>query len=42
MEFGRVPESELSNIDFTVPAEPAYNKNILKGIPAKNPKVYIG
>jgi len=26
MEFGRVPESELNNINFTLPKEPAFNK----------------
>ena len=42
MEFGRVDERELLNIDFTLPQEPAYNKKILKGEPMKSPKVYIG
>ncbi|QEC69801.1 DUF72 domain-containing protein [Panacibacter ginsenosidivorans] len=42
MEFGRVDESELNNIDFSLPAEPVFNKQVLKGKPVKNPKVYIG
>jgi uncharacterized protein YecE (DUF72 family) len=42
MEFGRVPENELNSIDFSLPAEPAFNKNILKGKPVKNAKVYLG
>jgi uncharacterized protein YecE (DUF72 family) len=42
MEFGRVPENELNQIDFSLPAEPAFNKTILKGKPAKNAKVYMG
>jgi uncharacterized protein YecE (DUF72 family) len=42
MEFGRVPESELSNVDFSLPEEPFFNKTILQGKPAKNPKVYLG
>ena len=42
MEFGRVDIKELSNIDFTLPQEPGYNEKILKGKPAKSPKVYIG
>lgn len=42
MEFGRVPENELAQIDFTLPPEPAFNKKILKGKPYKHPKVYIG
>jgi uncharacterized protein YecE (DUF72 family) len=42
MEFGRVTEQELDSIDFSLPPEPAFNKNILKGKPAKKPKVYLG
>ena len=42
MEFGRVPEDELNSIDFSLPAEPAFNKKILKGKPAKEPRVYLG
>ena len=42
MEFGRVPENELSSIDFSLPAEPDCNRKVLKGKPAKNAKVYVG
>lgn len=42
MEFGRVPESGLNSIDFSLPAEPAFNRRILSGKPAKNPKAYFG
>jgi uncharacterized protein YecE (DUF72 family) len=42
MEFGRVPEEELNKIDFSLPTEPAENKNILQGQPVKDAKVYIG
>ena len=42
MEFGRVPESELNNVDFSLPDEPSFNKTILKGKPGKSPKVYLG
>jgi uncharacterized protein YecE (DUF72 family) len=42
MEFGRVPEAELNSVDFSLPADPAWNKKILEGKPAKNPKVYLG
>ena len=31
MEFGRVPEAELNSIDFSLPQEPAFNKQVLKG-----------
>jgi uncharacterized protein YecE (DUF72 family) len=42
MEFGRVPENELDQVDFSLPKEPASNKEILKGKPAANAKVYLG
>lgn len=42
MEFGRVEESELNTIDFSLPAEPTSNKEILSGKPVKHPKVYLG
>ena len=42
MDFGRVPNDELNNIDFTLAPEPAFNKTVLKGKPIKKPKVYIG
>ena len=42
MEFGRVPENELKNIDFSLPADPDFNKKILKNKPVKNAKVYLG
>lgn len=42
MEFGRVDEKELRSIDFRLPDEPAFNKQFLKGKPAKDPKVYVG
>ena len=42
MEFGRVEESELNNIDFSLPSEPVFNKRILSGKPDKNAKVYLG
>jgi len=42
MEFGRVPESVLNTIDFSLPAEPAFNNEILKGTKLSAPKVYIG
>ena len=42
MDFGRVPVNELDKIDFTLPADPAFNKVVLKGKPVKDPKIYIG
>ena len=42
MEFGRVPEEELSKVDFSLPPEPGFNKSVLKGKPVRDPKVYLG
>ena len=42
MEFGRVPETSLNSIDFSLPEEPAFNKKIIRGKPVKKPKVYVG
>jgi uncharacterized protein YecE (DUF72 family) len=42
MEFGRVPEEELDSIDFSLPADPAFNMHSLKGKPAAKPRVYLG
>lgn len=42
MEFGRVPEAELTNVDFSLPKEPAFNKTVLAGKKNKNCKAYVG
>jgi uncharacterized protein YecE (DUF72 family) len=42
MEFGLVPHTELDKIDFSFPADPEANKNILPGVRAESPKVYVG
>jgi uncharacterized protein YecE (DUF72 family) len=49
MEFGRVPEEELDKIDFKLPPDPIFNKQILsKGLllekekPVADSKVYLG
>jgi uncharacterized protein YecE (DUF72 family) len=42
MEFGRVAETELNTIDFSLPKEPVFNKTILTGKPTKNPKIFLG
>ena len=42
MEFGRVEENELNNIDFSLPPEPGFNKKILNGQPAGDAKIYVG
>lgn len=42
MDFGKVPENELDKVDFSLPKEPLFNKQVLKGTPAKKPQVYLG
>ncbi|MGN6354969.1 MAG: DUF72 domain-containing protein [Parafilimonas sp.] len=42
MEFGRVPEEELNNINFSLPKEPVFNKTVLPGKKNNNAKVYVG
>lgn len=42
MEFGRVPETELNTIDFSLPAEPLFNQQVLKGKKQIQPRVYLG
>lgn len=42
MEFGRVPEEQLNNIDFSLPAEPVGNQKILGGMPVAGAQVYVG
>ena len=42
MEFGRMQESELANIDFDLPDEPKGNKRILGGKKKQDVKVYLG
>ena len=38
MEFGRIPEEELNNIDFSLPAEPSFNKTVLSNKKYENAK----
>ncbi|UYQ94677.1 DUF72 domain-containing protein [Chitinophaga horti] len=42
MDFGRVDETLLDEIDFKLAAEPLFNKQALKGKPVKKPEVYLG
>jgi uncharacterized protein YecE (DUF72 family) len=42
MEFGRIAENELDRANFTLPAEPAINKQVLKGKKAARVQVYVG
>ena len=42
MEFGRVPVTELDSINFSLPPEPAFNRQVLPGKRVAAPKVYLG
>ena len=42
MEFGRLPEKQLSELNFSLPKEPPLNKSILPGKKTAHPKVYVG
>jgi len=42
MDFGRVPENELKQVNFSLPPEPAINKTVLKGKKEKEVEVFIG
>ncbi len=42
MEFGRVVEQDLNNINFCLPIEPAFNKTVLSGMIEADAKVYVG
>ena len=42
MEFGRLPEEALNNVDFSLPKEPSFNNQILSGKKNKTVKVYVG
>ncbi len=42
MEFGRVTETELSAINFSLHKEPLFNQQIMKGGKIDHPKIYIG
>jgi uncharacterized protein YecE (DUF72 family) len=42
MEFGKMTEEELKQVDFHLVAEPEENKRILPGKPVVNPRIYIG
>lgn len=42
MDFGKVSPEQLKSIDVSLPAEPLYNKNILKGKRVNSPKIYVG
>lgn len=42
MDFGKVNPEELKTIDLSLPPDPEWNKTILKGKKAEDPKVYVG
>lgn len=42
MEFGRLTEAELEGVNFSLPQEPVFNKQILSNIKNTQPNVYLG
>ena len=42
MEFGKIPESELGTVDFTLPPDGIYTQKVLNGNPVAKPNVYVG
>ena len=42
MDFGKVSAEVLKSIDLSLPADPLYNKHVLKGKRAESPKIYVG
>jgi uncharacterized protein YecE (DUF72 family) len=42
MKFGKLPESELNTVDFSLPAEPAGNKKVLGGQKKTAVNIHIG
>ena len=40
MDFGRIPEQELSKVDLSLPKEPEWNKQFLKK--KTKARVYVG
>jgi uncharacterized protein YecE (DUF72 family) len=42
MKFGKLPESELDTVNFTLPSEPAGNKKILGGVKKQPVRIHIG
>lgn len=42
MEFGRVPDIVLDQVDFSLIPDPPGNKRVLPGSAARDPKIYIG
>lgn len=42
MKFGKVPETELDAVNFSLPPEPAGNKKVLGGIKSDRATIHIG
>lgn len=42
MDFGKVSETVLNSIDFTLPGDPGVNQVALSGVRAARPQVYFG
>lgn len=42
MDFGKLSADELKKVDLSLPADPEWNKTILRGNKMNNPKIYVG
>ncbi len=42
MKFGAVPIQQLPSVDFTLPPDPPFNDEVLRGKRVKHPAVYVG
>jgi uncharacterized protein YecE (DUF72 family) len=42
MDFGKLSLEELKATDLSLPADPAWNKNVLSGKKVDGPKIYVG
>lgn len=42
MEFGKVADSEVDLVDFSLPGDGAFTRKVLSGDPVSRPKVYVG
>jgi len=42
MDFGKVTPEELKTLDLSLPVDPEWNKTVLSGRKAADPKIYVG
>lgn len=42
MDFGRLPHEQLAAVEFTLPPDPLWNRDVLPGVRSEGAKVYVG